>query len=237
MPLVEGAVFAGYSIQRLLGAGGMGEVYLAAHPRLPRLDAVKVLRADLTDEAGYRERFDREAEVAASLSHRNIVGVYDRGEFDGRLWLSMEYVAGTDAARLVRDRFAAGMPVSNVVEIVSAVAGALDYAHGRGLLHRDVKPANILLSESEGDERQILLADFGIARRADDVSGLTATNVTVGSVAFAAPEQLMGEQIDGRADEYGLAATAFALLTGAAPFPQSNTAVVISKHLNTPVPS
>ena len=237
MPLAEGTVFAGYVIQRLLGAGGMGEVYLARHPRLPRLDAVKILPSELTDDADYRERFNREADVVAALWHPNVVGVHDRGEFNGQLWISMDYVEGTDAGRLLRDRFPTGMPEGDVIEIVTAVAEALDFAHRRGLLHRDVKPGNILLTEPDGDERRILLADFGIARKTDDISGLTATNMTVGSLAYAAPEQLMGEEIDGRADQYALAATAFALLTGAPPFPQSNPAVVISRHLNTPAPS
>ena len=230
-------MFAGYVIQRLLGAGGMGEVYLARHPRLPRLDAVKILRADLTDDADYRQRFHREADLAATLSHPRIVGVYDRGEFNGRLWISMDYVEGTDAGRLVKDNYPAGMPERDVRDIVTAVAEALDFAHRRRLLHRDVKPANILLTEPDDDERRVLLADFGIARQVDDISGLTAMNMTVGSVAYAAPEQLMGEDIDGRADEYALAATAFTLLSGAPPFPQTNPAVVIGKHLNTPAPS
>ncbi|OBH91261.1 serine/threonine-protein kinase [Mycobacterium sp. E2733] len=235
MPLDNGAVFAGYTIQRLLGSGGMGEVYLAQHPRLPRLDALKILPASLTDDADFRQRFNREADLAAALWHPNIIGLHDRGEFDGQLWITMDYVDGTDAARALRMRDN-GLPLWEVLEIVAAVADALDYAHQRNLLHRDVKPANILLTTSESDRRRILLADFGIARRSDDISGLTATNVTVGSLAYAAPEQLMGEAMDGRADQYALAVTAFHLLTGAPPFQHSNAAVVISKHLNAPAP-
>jgi len=237
MPLKSGEVFAGYVIERIVGSGGMGEVYLARHPRLPRLDALKILPAALTNDAGYRQRFNREADLAASLWHPHIIGIHDRGEFDGQLWISMDYVNGTDAGRLLMDRYPNGMPEQEVREIVTAVAEALDFAHRRRLLHRDVKPSNILLTESGEDERRILLADFGIARQADDVSGLTGTNMTVGSVAYAAPEQLMGEEVDGRADEYALAATAFHLLSGAPPFPHSNPAVVISKQLNTPAPS
>jgi serine/threonine-protein kinase len=131
-----------------------------------------------------------------------------------------------------------GIPVTEVVEIVSAVAEALDYAHEHHLLHRDVKPANILLTEPGRDgRRRILLADFGIARQTDDVNGLTATNMTIGSVSYTAPEQLMGTTVDGRADQYALAATAFHLLTGSLPFPHTNPAVVISRHLNTPPPA
>lgn len=236
MPLTIGAVFAGYTIQRMLGSGGMGEVYLAQHPRLPRPYALKVLAAPLTEDADFRERFNREAEIAATLWHPHIVSVHDRGEFDGRLWIAMDYVEGTDAARLVRERFPGGLPTEDVVEMVTAIAEALDYAHERKLLHRDVKPANILLSEADSVRRRILLADFGIARRTDDISGLTATNMAVGSVAYSAPEQLSGDPVDGRADQYALAATAFHLLTGAPPFAHSNPAVVIGKHLTAPPP-
>ena len=155
----------------------------------------------------FRERFHREADLAAGLWHPNIVGVHDRGEFDGQLWIAMDYVEGADAAQLMKAQYPDGMPVQDVCAIVTAVAGALDYANQRGLLHRDVKPANILLTEPEDGERRVLLADFGIARQLADVSGLTATNMTVGTVAYAAPEQLMGADIDGRADQYALAAT------------------------------
>lgn len=231
----QGAVFAGYTIVRLLGAGGMGEVYLARHPRLPRHDALKILPAHLTADDEYRQRFSREADLAAGLSHPNIVGIYDRGEFEGQLWLSMEYVAGTDAAFLLRSRYRSGMPPDLVLEIVAAVADALDYAHSRGLLHRDVKPANILLDES-GTRRRVKLADFGIARQLGDISGLTATNMMVGTTAYCPPEQLKGLDLDGRADEYALACTAFHLFTGSAPFEHSNPAVVITQHLSAPRP-
>ncbi len=237
MPLADGATFAGYTIVRLLGAGGMGEVYLAQHPRLPRRDALKVLPASVSADGEYRERFDREADIAATLWHPHIVGVHDRGEFDGQLWISMDYVEGTDAARLLRQSHPGGMARTEVAEIITAVADALDYAHQRNLLHRDVKPANILLANPESDDQRILLADFGIARWANDISGLTATNMTVGTVSYAAPEQLMGERLDGRADQYALAATAFHLLTGSPPFQHSNPAVVISQHLSAAPPA
>jgi serine/threonine-protein kinase len=153
--------------------------------------------------------------LASTLSHPHIVGVHDRGEFSGQLWISMDYVEGGDAARLLRERYPAGMPQDLVLKIVTEVAGALDYAHTKGMLHRDVKPANIMLSDADGDGHQrVLLADFGIARHIDDISGLTDTNMTVGTTAYSAPEQLMGDDLDGRADQYALAATAYHLLTG-----------------------
>lgn len=234
--LSEGELFAGYTIVRRLGAGGMGEVYLAQHPRLPRRDALKILPRELTGDLEFRQRFNREADLAASLYNEHIVGIHDRGEFQGQLWISMDYVEGTDAAQLLRSRYPSGMPHPDVVEIISAVADALDYAHSRGLLHRDVKPANILLGEAM-PRRRILLADFGIARQLGEISGLTATNMLMGTTAYCAPEQLQGADLDGRADQYALGCTAFHLLAGSAPFQHSNPAVVISQHLSSPPPS
>lgn len=144
----------------------------------------------------------------------------------------MDFVDGTDSGQLLKDRYPNGMPGPEVTEIITAVAEALDYAHQHKLLHRDVKPANILLAQPDSENRRILLADFGIAGLVDDPSGLTATNMTVGTVSYAAPEQLMGSELDGRADQYALAATAFHLLTGAPPFQHANPAVVISQHLS-----
>ncbi|OBG32295.1 serine/threonine-protein kinase [Mycobacterium sp. E3198] len=233
--LTEGQVFAGYTIIRRLGSGGMGQVYLAQHPRLPRRDALKILPRELTANDEFRQRFNREADLAASLYNEHIVGIHDRGEYDGQLWISMDYVEGTDAAKLLRTKYPSGMPKADVVEIISAVADALDYAHERGLLHRDVKPANILLTDAS-PRRRILLADFGIARELGDISGLTATNMLVGTTAYCAPEQLQGSDLDGRADQYALGCTAFDLLAGSAPFRHSNPAVVITQHLSAPPP-
>ncbi|WP_205876932.1 serine/threonine-protein kinase [Mycobacterium camsae] len=236
MPFKNGEVFAGYVIERLLGTGGMGEVYLAQHPRLPRHDALKVLSLAATSDQEFQARFKREAELAATLWHPHIVGVLDRGEFNGRLWISMEYVDGMDAGQLVRDRHPDGMPERDVAEIVTAVADALDFGHDRRLLHRDVKPENILVAAADGQRRRVLLTDFGIARKIDDVSNLTEANVAVGTISYVAPEQLLGKPLDGRADQYALAATTFFLLTGAPPFLDSNRAVVLSHHLNSPPP-
>jgi len=236
MSIADGEVFAGYRIVRLLGTGGMGEVYLVQHPRLPRQEALKILPAAVSADPQFRARFAREADIAATLWHPHIVAVHDRGEDDGQLWITMDYVDGKDAAQLLRDRYPHGMPPTEVFEIVSAIAEALDYAHERYLLHRDVKPANILLTDPRLGDRRIVLADFGIARDTFDSGGLTATNVTVGSVAYAAPEQLTGQPLDGRADQYALAATAFHLLTGQLPFSNTKPAVVIGNHLSSPPP-
>jgi hypothetical protein len=233
--LTEGQVFAGYTIVRQLGAGGMGQVYLAQHPRLPRRDALKVLPGEMTANDEFRRRFNREADLAASLYNEHIVGIHDRGEFDGQLWIAMDYVEGTDAAQLLREQYPKGMPRADVAEIVTAVADALDYAHSRGLLHRDVKPANILLG-GDKPRRRILLADFGIARELGEISGLTATNMLVGTTAYCSPEQLQGSELDARADQYALGCTAYHLLTGTAPFQHTNPAVVITHHLSAPPP-
>ena len=236
MPLNSGEEFAGYLIQRLLGTGGMGEVYLAQHPRLPRHDALKILSPTSTADTEFRARFIREAESAATLRHPHIVGVLDRGEYERRLWISMDYVDGIDAGRLIKESYPGGMPEQDVSEIVTAVADALDFAHEHRLLHRDVKPENILVTGSDGRRRRVLLTDFGIARRIDDVTNLTDDNVAIGTVSYMPPEQLRGQPLDGRADQYALAATTFHLLTGAPPFHDANRAVVISHHLGTSPP-
>lgn len=236
--LNAGDVFAGYTVVRLLGSGGMGEVYLAQHPRLPRREALKILGNDVSAEDNYRRRFIKEADVAATLWHPNIVRINDRGEFNGQLWISMDFVDGTDAASLLQDRYPVGMPADQVATIIAAIASALDYAHQHhDLLHRDVSPANILITKPGDGDQRILLADFGIARNIGETSGLTATNMTIGTFPYAAPEQLADEPIDGRADQYALAATAYHLLTGSTLFPHTSPAVVISRHLTAAPPS
>lgn len=236
MTLAEGSEFAEYTIEKLLGAGGMGKVYLAQHPRLPRSDALKVIRRSLSTDDEYRERFRREAEAAAILVHPNIVGVRDRGEYRGRLWIAMDYIDGDNLGQILRRRFPAGMPPQAALTIISAVADALDYAHRQDVVHRDVKPSNILVEDSGEGSQRVLLADFGIARQLSGSSGLTASNLAIGTVAYAAPEQLMGSDGLDRADQYALAATAFHLLTGAPPFADDNPVTVISHHLNAAPP-
>ncbi|GAA2567278.1 serine/threonine-protein kinase [Mycolicibacterium diernhoferi] len=237
MPLTIGDTFAGYRVLRLLGSGGMGEVYSVQHPRLPRQEALKVLRPEFSQDESFRERFTREADLASGLRHPHIVGIHDRGEHDGLLWIAMDYIEGTDLGQLLDGRYPQGLPVGHVLTVVAAVASALDYAHKKGLLHRDVKPANIIVADLDTDDPKIFLADFGIARPLNDTSSITTTNMTVGTVAYAAPEQLMGEPMNGKADQYALAATTYHLLTGSQLFPNSNPAVVIGRHLSTTPPS
>lgn len=235
--LNAGEVFAGYTIVRFLGAGGMGEVYLAEHPRLPRREALKILGSHTSADDDYRRRFTREADLAAALWHPNIVRVNDRGEFNGKLWIAMDFVDGTDAASLLRDHYPVGMPADEVATIIAAIASALDYAHQHHeIIHRDVSPANILLAEPEHGSQRILLGDFGIARDIAGSNALTATNMTIGTFPYTAPEQLTDEPIDGRADQYALAATTYHLLTGSTLFCHTNPAVVIGRHLTAPPP-
>ncbi|MEV0245167.1 serine/threonine-protein kinase [Nocardia sp. NPDC050712] len=225
--LRSGEVFADYVIERELGRGGMGTVYLARHPRLPRLIVLKVLNSELFSDAESRGRFEREAELVARLEHPNIVSVYDRGAVGEQLWIAMQYVQGADASTTVGP-----MALDRAVRIIGEVAEALDHAHSRGVLHRDVKPANILLEQSiEGRPERVLLGDFGIARLRDDGGHLTRTGSFTATLAYAAPEQLSGAELDARVDQYALACTLFRLLTGTPPFIADHPAVVMQGHL------
>ncbi|TCJ99811.1 serine/threonine-protein kinase [Nocardia alba] len=227
-----GTVFAGYRIDRLLGRGGMGTVYLAAHPRLPRQVALKLLGRELSSDDEVRGRFEREADVSAHLDHPGIVSVLDRGVEDGLMWISMQYVDGRDASVF------RGEPLdpSRAIGIIAQTAEALDYAHDRGVLHRDVKPANILLAASRTGDR-VLLTDFGIARLLGDARQLTRTGAFLATLAYASPEQLSGAPVDHRSDQYSLGCTLFTLLTGESPFPADNPGAVVAAHLTKPVPS
>ncbi|MFT4085538.1 MAG: serine/threonine-protein kinase [Gordonia sp. (in: high G+C Gram-positive bacteria)] len=230
--LSAGDEFAGFTIERVLGAGGMGTVYLAQHPRLPRKVALKVLADAASSDPAFRARFEREAAVVAQLEQPNIVGIYDTGEDDGRLWLSMPFVDGPNAAELMAQR-GGRLDPAEAVGIGRSVAAALDYAHSRGLVHRDVKPANILLSQGDG---KVLLADFGIAHEAGAASDLTATGTTVGTVDYISPEQLTGKELTGASDVYSLAAVLYTMLTGTPPFSGDTAAEKMGAHLHVPPP-
>ncbi|MFQ6393061.1 serine/threonine-protein kinase [Nocardia sp. KC 131] len=236
MALRPGAIVGGYRVLHVLGAGGMGTVYLAQNPILPRRDALKVLSADLSTDDEFRARFEREANLAAGLDHPNIVAVYNRGEEAGQLWIAMQYVEGTDASEEAKKGPGAMTP-QRALRIVTEVGKGLDYAHRRGLLHRDVKPANFLLSAAEGDdEERVLLTDFGVAKSADDGQDLTATGNFMATVAYAPPEQLVGTNLNHRADIYSLGCSFFKLLTGQNPYPSTMPAVVMMGHLHEPPP-
>ncbi|WP_238423603.1 serine/threonine-protein kinase, partial [Gordonia sp. 'Campus'] len=253
--LEPGTLVAGYRVERVLGSGGMGAVFLARHPELPRYDALKVLKASagLTD-SNFRRRFLREAEVAATLDHPNIVTVFNRGRASvpttarsgaastsgesDLLWIAMQYVPGTDCARELAGR--GPIAPRRVVHIVSEVARGIDHANRRGLFHRDVKPANILLAEvdedSSFDEQRVLLTDFGVAKLSDETEALTSVGTVLATLSYASPEQLTGRGLDGRTDQYSLAATTFHLLAGRVPFDDRDNGAVIGAHLKEPVP-
>lgn len=230
----RGSVFAGYTILGELGRGGMGTVYLARHPRLPRNVALKLLARDHVADQDSLRRFEREAELIAALDHPGIVTVFDRGSVDGHPWLTMRYVEGTDASRLRAE----DLPLPRAARIVADIAGALDYAHRRNVLHRDIKPANILLTVESGAERA-LLSDFGIALPGNSTTHRTATGTINATLAYASPEQLTGAPLDGRADQYSLACTLFRLLTGRTPFVADDAVALIAGHLqlDPPAPS
>lgn len=232
--LSVGSVVAGYRIERVLGTGGMGAVYLAANPNLPRHDALKVLSAQLSANPDFRARFVREADLAAQLDHPHIVSIYDRGETtDGQLWIAMQFVDGTDADKALRSGPMAPM---RAVHLVGQAAKALDYAHQRGVVHRDVKPANLLLSGPPGPDERVLLGDFGIARALGD-AGLTGTGTLLATLPYAAPEVLAGGSADARADLYSLGCTLFRMLTGREPFAAAGgMAAVVAAHLYAPPP-
>jgi predicted Ser/Thr protein kinase len=233
--IVAGTVresFGAYDIQREVGRGGMGVVYLATDRRLSRRVALKVIVPELAADAQFRVRFEREARVAATLEHPHVVPVYEAGEHDGSLFIAMRFIDGSDLASDVRQRGPVAPP--RFARIVVHVAGALDAAHRAGVVHRDVKPANVLLT-GEGDDEQAYLTDFGLTREAAD-SGLTATGQWVGTVDYAAPEQIMGEPTDARTDVYALGCTAFHALTGQPPF-EGVSAARLFAHMNNPPPS
>jgi serine/threonine-protein kinase len=232
---VPGTVFAGYVIERVLGSGGMGAVYVARHPRLPRHDALKVLSDEHSADTEFRARFIREAELAARLDHPNIVAVHDRGVEDGRLWIAMQFVDGIDAAQLIR-RGPAELTPARALHIIDAAARGLDEAHRVGMLHRDVKPANILLQPRPGQPDRVYVTDFGIARAAIETTALTEVGSVLATLAYAAPEQLMAGQVDHRADVYALGCTMYELLTGQKPFPRTTAVAVMQAHIQDPPP-
>ncbi|NNH71316.1 serine/threonine protein kinase [Nocardia uniformis] len=233
--LEEGTTFAGYRIERRLGSGGMGAVFLARHPRLPRMDALKVLSDVHRGDEEFQARFLREAEVAARLQHPNLVAVRDRGEQDGHLWISMQYVDGADLAELIRGGPLV-VPPPRMLHILTETARGLDEIHRAGLLHRDVKPANILVAAQPDAPDRVLVTDFGIARPADDSATIGDDGKVTATLAYAAPEQLSAAVLDHRVDVYALGCTLFEMLTGSVPFPRGSTAAVIYAHLHEPPP-
>ncbi len=226
-----GTEVAGYRIERLIGRGGMSVVYLAEHLRLGRKVALKILAPELAENQKFRDRFLRESKVAASIDHPNIVPIYDADESEGLLYIAMRYVEGTDLHDLIRAEGA--LEPVRTASIVGQVASALDAAHATGLVHRDVKPGNVLLTPDE----HVYLSDFGLTKRALSVSGLTQTGQLVGTIDYVAPEQIKGDPVDARADVYSLGCILFECLTGEVPYPREMEVAVLWGHVQEAPPS
>jgi len=235
--LAPGATLAGYRIEEEIGRGGMAVVYRAYDDHLDRRVALKVLAPDLARDEVFRARFIQESRIAAATEHPNIIPVYDAGEADGVLYIAMRYVPGGDVRTLI-DRVGP-LPPARACALIAQAASALDAAHARGLVHRDVKPTNMLLEISPRSSQpdHLYLSDFGLAKPSAAASGLTATGQFFGTVDYVAPEQIQGDPLDGRTDEYALACTAFEMLSGSPPFRRENGMAVISAQLSDPPPS
>jgi predicted Ser/Thr protein kinase len=227
-----GTDLAGYRIERVLGRGGMSVVYLAHDPRLKRNVALKLLAPELAEDDAFRVRFLRESQLAASLDHPNVVPIYEAGEVDGLLYIAMRYVVGTDLKALLRAEGA--LAPDRALALVAQVASALDAAHERGLVHRDVKPSNVLLT-GRPDEEHCYLADFGLSTSTSDRSIADARQI-VGTIDYVAPEQIRGLEVDGRADVYSLSCLLYECLVGDVPFRRPSDVAVIYAHLEEPVP-
>jgi hypothetical protein len=232
--LSAGDEFAGYRIEQRLGRGGMGVLYLALEPGLERRVALKLIAPEAAADQVFAQRFAEESRIAASIEHPNVVPIYAAGKEDGVPFIAMRYVAGADLAkRLSRE---GRLEPAVAVGLIAQVANGLDAIHAAGLIHRDVKPANVLLSGGEGAEHAYI-TDFGVARNVATESGLTQTGRFVGTLDYVAPEQISGGEIDARVDVYALGCLLFKLLTGEVPFPRDGDAARLFAHLNDPPPA
>ena len=230
-----GTELAGYRVEGVLGRGGMGVVYLATDLQLKRRVALKILAPELAQDQAFRDRFVRESETAASLEDPNVVPIHEAGEADGQLFIAMRYVEGTDLGTLIREM--GQLDPIRTASIVSQVASALDAAHERGLVHRDVKPANILISRRDRSRGEhVYLTDFGLIRRMAHATSLTKTGQFMGTIDYVAPEQIRGQQVDGRADVYSLGCVLYECLTGRAPFAGDIEVAVLYAQLEEPSP-
>ena len=226
-----GREIAGFRLGEELGRGGMGVVFLAEQSSPRRRVALKLLSPELSEDPRFRERFARESEAAASTEHPNIVPIYAAGEADGILYIAMRYVEGTD----LRDLLDTGgaLPARRAAEVISQIGAALDAAHARGLVHRDVKPGNILI-DTHGNA---YLTDFGLIKRNEVSTGITQTGQFMGSVDYCAPEQIRGDAVDGRADVYSLGCVLFECLAGRPPFERDTPVATLYAHLEESPPS
>lgn len=231
--VTQGTLVGGFRIRELLGAGAMGAVYLAESVESGDPVALKIIAAGPSHDTRFRERFERECALAATLHHPNVVTTIASGETDGHLYLAMECVDGADLREILRRE--APLETGRALRLVAQVADALDAAHKLGLVHRDVKPGNILVTEGDGEERA-LVCDFGLARHVSSVSSLTSDRGFVGTIDYVPPEQITGEPVERRADLYSLGCVLFECLTGVKPFDRESELAVVFAHLNDPPP-
>jgi serine/threonine protein kinase/CHASE2 domain-containing sensor protein len=227
------AIIAGYRIEEVLGRGGMGVVYRATQLALGREVAIKLIATERSDDPVFRERFTSESRIAASIEHANVIPVYEAGEDDGLLFIAMRLVEGFDLGQLLARL--GPLPPERAVRVTAQVAGALDAAHARGLVHRDVKPANVLLTADQPEHAY--LTDFGVAKYAGALTRITRADQWVGTLGYLAPEQIRGEQLDARADIYALTGVLYHCLTGEIPFQRDNEAATMWAHVSAPPPS
>jgi predicted Ser/Thr protein kinase len=232
--LEAGAVIGGYRIDGLISRGGMGMVYRATNLTLNRGYALKVIAPELAGDEEFRERFKREIRIAASLNHANVVGIHYAGDHEGMLFLAMDYVDGTDLRELIAGEGA--LAPERAVAILGQVTSALDAAHEKGLVHRDVKPANILISVRDGREHAYL-TDFGLAKRFDNATAMTVKGAVVGTVDYMPPEQITGDPTDARTDVYALGCVFFQMLTGKVPYRREHSVATLFAHVYDPPPS
>jgi serine/threonine protein kinase len=232
--LSDGDEFAGYRIERRLGRGGMGILYLALEPGLERRVALKLIAPEAATDQVFARRFAEESRIAASIEHPNVVPIYAAGEEGGVPWIAMRYVAGSDLGRRIARE--GRLDPAEAVALIAQVGNGLDAIHAAGLVHRDVKPPNVLLS-GDPDSEHAYITDFGVARNIATESGLTQTGRFVGTLDYVAPEQISGEAIDARVDIYALGCLLFKLLTGEVPFPREGEAARLYAHLNDPPPA
>jgi serine/threonine protein kinase len=225
-----GTEIAGYRISGVIGRGGMSVVYAAEHVGLGRTVALKLLSATLASDPSFRERFTRESRLAATLDHPNIIQVYDAGEADGFLYIAMRHVDGVDLGTLIER--SGPLPLGTTLFYIDQIASALDQAHAQGLIHRDVKPANILIARNSD---RAFLTDFGVVKQASS-QGLTKTGFFLGTFEYAAPEQIEGRAVDGRTDVYALGCVLYQCLSGEPPFKAATEGTVIHAHLVEPPP-
>jgi CHASE2 domain-containing sensor protein/predicted Ser/Thr protein kinase len=225
------AIIAGYRIEAVVGRGGMGVVYRAAQLALERPVAIKLIATERAQDPVFRARFERESRLAASIEHPNVIPVYEAGEDDGLLFIAMRLVEGTDLADLL-DRLGSLEP-ARTVRLIGQLAGALDAAHAHGLVHRDVKPANVLLTRDE----HLYLTDFGVAKHIGAGAGVTQAGQWVGTLDYLAPEQIRGEAVGASADIYALAGVLYHCLTGEIPYPRENDAAKLWAHVNAEPPA